>query len=113
MKTKEHKQRYTQKDGRRLYEADRAQFMADPKLRKIYEEEAHKKEIWLQLTEARQAAGLTQEDLAARLGVTQSQVSKMEKRGYENYTLRSLQRYIQALGDDLALDVSIHRLKSQ
>ncbi len=48
-----HKRRYTQKDGRRLYEQDRAKLMADPKFRKVYAEEAAKKELCLQLAEAR------------------------------------------------------------
>jgi ribosome-binding protein aMBF1 (putative translation factor) len=106
---KEKTRNYTQKDGRRLFEEDRAKRMSDPKFRAIYDEEAKTKELWLQLAEARQAAGLTQADLAARLGVSQSQVSRMEKRGYQNYTLRSLQRYIEALGSDFELEVAVRR----
>ena len=64
-------------------------------------------ELWLQLAEARAKAGLTQDQLAKRLGVTQSQVSKMEKRGYDHYTLQSLRRYIHALGDDFTLEVKV------
>ena len=65
---------------------------------------------WLKLAEARQEAGLTQEQLAKRLGVIQSQVAKMERRGYESYTMKSLQRYVQALGEDFTLEVSVRRL---
>lgn len=56
------KEKYTQKDGRRLFEEDKARALADPEFRAIYEVESHKKELWLQLVEARQAAGLTQKE---------------------------------------------------
>ena len=108
----EKSKRLTQKDGRRLFEQDRDRKLADPRFRKIYAEEAKKKELWLQLAEARHAAGLTQEELAARLGVSQTQVSRMEKRGYESYTLRSLQRYIHALGENYELEVSVRHLNA-
>ncbi len=49
--------KYTQADGERLFEEDRARMMADPALRRLYQEEAAKKELWLQLVEARQSAG--------------------------------------------------------
>jgi DNA-directed RNA polymerase specialized sigma subunit len=49
----------------------------------LYEEEAAKKELWLQLVEARQAAGLTQAEVAARLAIIQSQVSRIKRRGYD------------------------------
>jgi HTH-type transcriptional regulator/antitoxin HipB len=83
--------------------------MADPEFRKIYEEEAAKKELWLQLVEARQAAGLSQAEVAKRLGVSQAQVARIEKRGYDAYTLNTLRRYVQALGDEFSLEVRVHR----
>ena len=106
---KEKAQHYTQKDGRRLYEEDRARTMADPEFRKIYEVEAAKKELWLQLVEARHAAGLTQAEVAKRLGVSQAQVARLEKRGYEDYSLNSLRRYVEALGEDFRLVVQVRR----
>jgi transcriptional regulator with XRE-family HTH domain len=42
------------------------------------------KELWLQLVEARQAAGITQAELAKRLGVSQAQVARIEKCGYDS-----------------------------
>ena len=100
-------QEYGQKDGRRLFEEDRARMLADPAMRALYDSEAAKKELWLQLVEARQAAGLTQAEVARRLGVSQAQVARIEKRGYDAYTLTTLRRYVQALGDDFRLEVTI------
>lgn len=97
---------YVEKGGR-AYEEWRDALLADPEFRAIYEEEAAKKELWLQLVEARQRAGITQAELAKRLGVSQAQVARMEKRGYDAYTLTSLRRYVQALGEGFKLEVSV------
>ncbi len=109
MSTTEHPRDYLA-EGQRSYEEYRANWMADPEQRRIYEEEAAKKELWLQLVEARQAAGLTQVELAKRLGVSQAQVARIEKRGYDAYTLTSLRRYVQALGDQFTLEVKVHHV---
>lgn len=94
-------------DGRRSFENWEKQFFANPENRRIYEEEAAKKELWLQLVDARQAAGLTQGQLAKKLGVSQAQVSRMEKRGYDLYTLTSLRKYVKALGKGFNLKVTV------
>jgi hypothetical protein len=44
---------------------------------------------------------------AERLGVSQAQVARLEKRGYDAYTLSSLRRYVQALGEGFSLEVSV------
>lgn len=100
-------------EGQQAYQEWRSQFLADPENRAIYEEEAAKKGLWLQLVEARQAAGLTQVEVAQRLGVSQAQVARIEKRGYDAYTLTTLRRYVQALGDEFSLEVSIRKGRSQ
>ena len=97
----------TQQMGGRSYQEWREDLLADPETRALYEEEATKKALWLQLVEARQEAGSTQMQLAERLGVTQSQVARIEKQGYEAYTLTTLRRYIQALGQDFQLAIAI------
>ena len=101
--------RYTQKDGKRLFEEDRAHMVADPEMRRIYEEESKKKAVWLQLVEARQDAGLTQEEVARRMGVSQAQVARIEKRGYDAYTLKTVRRYIKALGKGFTLQIIVQK----
>lgn len=96
-------------EGARRYQAWRDGLLADPEYRKIYEEEAAKSELWLQLVEARQAAGLTQKQMAERIGVSQAQVARIEKEGYDAYTLNTLRRYVAALGDEFELEVSVRR----
>lgn len=96
-------------EGEASYRTWKRDLAADPEYRQVYAEEATKSDLWLQLVDARQAAGLTQADLAQRLGVTQSQVARIEKRGYDAYTLTTLRRYVQALGEGFTLEVRIHQ----
>ena len=64
----------------------------------------------MQLVEARQEAGLTQAEVAKRLEVSQAQVARIEKRGYDAYTLTTLRRYVEALGEGFSLEVRVrHR----
>lgn len=96
-------------EGARRYEAYWTSQMADPAFRRTYEEEAEKKELWLALVEARQAANLTQAEVATRLGVSQAQVARIAKRGYDSYTLNTLRRYVAALGEGFSVEVRIRR----
>lgn len=85
----------------------REELRQDPEYQAVYEEEAAKSELWLQLVEARKTAGLTQQQMAERLGVSQTRVSRIEKRGYDAYTLTTLRRYVAALGEGYRLEVII------
>lgn len=96
-------------EGQKRYQAYWDRQMADPEFRRIYAEEAEKKELWLQLVEARQTSGLTQKQVAERMGVSQAQVARIEKAGYDAYTLRTLRRYIEALGDEFSLQVTVRK----
>jgi transcriptional regulator with XRE-family HTH domain len=59
------------------------------------------------LVQARQALGLTQAEMAERIGVSQAQVSRIEKRGYDAYTLNTLRKYVAALGEGYSLEVRV------
>jgi transcriptional regulator with XRE-family HTH domain len=55
------------------------------------------------LKDARRRAGLTQDELARRLGVTQASVAKLERHG-ANPTVDTLDRTLWATGHRLTLD---------
>ena len=55
----------------------------------------------MDLRALREAAGLTQEELARRVEVTQSQLSKLERR--EDHRLSTLHRYVRALDGELEI----------
>ncbi len=55
----------------------------------------------MDLRALREAAGLTQEELAQRIAVTQSQLSKLERR--EDHRISTVRRYVAALGGELEI----------
>lgn len=59
--------------------------------------------IILQLAKLRQKAGLKQEDIADRLGVNQSAISKLESGKDEDLSVRQVREYAKATGERIAL----------
>jgi DNA-binding XRE family transcriptional regulator len=55
----------------------------------------------MDLRALREAAGLTQEELAQRVAITQSQLSKLERR--EDHRISTVRRYVAALGGELEI----------
>jgi transcriptional regulator with XRE-family HTH domain len=62
----------------------------------------------LLVREARRSAGLSQAELAAMLGTTQSAISRLERRG-ANPRVETLARVLSACGQELAFDARPHR----
>lgn len=57
-----------------------------------------------QLRELREQAGLTQAELAIRIGVGQRQVSKIERGDVDNAKVSTIRRYLEAVGGDLSME---------
>ncbi len=72
-----------------------------PDARQRMESEARKLSDELHLSQLRKARGLTQEAMAELLGVSQAEVSKMERRS-ELY-IGTLRKFIEAMNGDLVL----------
>jgi predicted transcriptional regulator len=71
--------------------------LADPAVRAEYDALAEEFEMAHELVSARARAGLTQGEVAQRMGTTQSVVARLEG-GKATPSLRSVQRYAQAIG---------------
>lgn len=56
------------------------------------------------LRELREAAGLTQAQLAERIGVGQRQVSKIERGDLDNAKVGTIRSYLEAVGGGLEID---------
>lgn len=75
--------------------------MLEHKARSIAELRAHK------LAEIRSRFGLRQEDVAKRLKVSQSRVSRIEHGDVEQSQVSTLRAYAQALGGDLEIHLRV------
>ena len=78
----------------------RAKKFSPDDLRQI-DQEIENKLVELDLRALREAAGLIQEELAQRVVITQSQLSKMERR--EDHRISTLRRYVMAIGGTLEI----------
>jgi len=69
----------------------------DPKRVQEYEEEAINADIARKVYELRSKAGLSQRDLAKRVGTSASAICRLEDADYEGHSLYMLKRIAQAL----------------
>lgn len=75
----------------------RAEWMNDPVVAAEYERNGPAMEMAFALAEARHAAGLTQAQVAQRMGTSQAAVARME-RGVVKPSWGSIERYARAVG---------------
>ena len=71
--------------------------MANPAIRQAYASQAPEFELARELIAARLRAGLTQGDVAARMGTTQSVVARIES-GRGTPSMRTVKRFANAVG---------------
>ena len=69
----------------------------DPKRQQAFEEEVANREVAQRIYELRQHAGLSQAELARRVGTTQSVISRLEDADYEGHSLAMLNRIAAAV----------------
>ena len=77
--------------------------LKDPEFKKEYDALDAEFSIVQAMLDARKNAGLTQKDLAARTGIAQADISKLES-GRANPSLRTLQRLADGMGMKLKLE---------
>jgi DNA-binding XRE family transcriptional regulator len=74
-----------------------------PRMEAMLREERQKTRLAVTLRRLREEAGLTQSELARRIGTTPSVISRLEDPDYEGHSLRTLRRVVAALGMGLEL----------
>lgn len=77
--------------------------LENPAVRAEYDRLAAEYAIKQAVIDARQASGLTQQQLAARTGINQADISKLEN-GSANPSLRTLQRLAAGMGMNLRIE---------
>ena len=77
--------------------AIKRELLANPDTRAAYDAQADEFAIARELIAARTRAGLTQADVAERMGTTQSVIARLEG-GKRAPSMRTVQRYAEAVG---------------
>jgi len=80
------------------------QWLSDTKVKKAYDAMTHEFTIAKTLIAARVKAGLTQEEVAERMGTTQSVIARLEA-GNSLPSMKSLYRYAAATGTTPAIQL--------
>ena len=76
------------------------------KVRRAVRRERLRLELARAMKKARETAGLTQQDVARTLGVTQAWVSKLENANHD-HKLESVLSYFDAIGADMSIAVEV------
>ena len=76
-----------------------------PGFRKGFERERKNLRLGRRIFLIRQKAGLTQAELARRIGTRQSNISRLEQGDY-NFTIGMLEKIAKALGSDLKIELT-------
>ncbi len=79
------------------FETLRRKWMKDPKFRAEYERIGPDMELAFTLSEARRSAGLTQAEVAGRMGTSQAAVARIES-GRSAPKWSTIERYARAVG---------------
>jgi ribosome-binding protein aMBF1 (putative translation factor) len=85
----------------------------DPKREAEYEEEVVNAEVARKIYELRTKAGLTQQQLAERVGTSKSVICRLEDADYQGHSLSMLKRIAAALGKRVEIRfVPVKRLRT-
>lgn len=79
--------------------------LADPEVRREYDALAPEFEIAAELLRARKRAGMSQAELAARMGTSQSTIARLES-GQSLPSTKTLLRFAEATGSKIQLRLS-------
>jgi predicted XRE-type DNA-binding protein len=79
--------------------------LKNPKFRKKFDEEFEKLSIGEQLVRLRLQSGLTQAQVAKRVGTTASAISRYENAEYDRYEIQTLRKIVEACGGEFQVVV--------
>jgi transcriptional regulator with XRE-family HTH domain len=81
--------------------------LKDPDFAKRYQKAGEAWDVALQLAALRKKAGLSQKELAQRVGTSQQQISRLESTSYEGHSLSMLRRVAEVLGAKVYIHIQL------
>lgn len=85
--------------------------LKNPELCRLYEKERKALTIAYEIARLRHRLGLSQKELARRVGTTQEVICRLESGAYTGYTIRTLERIAKATNTELAIGFRLTRRK--
>lgn len=85
------------------FDADLKKRLKNPRFRKLFRPARLAIELAHRIVQLRERLGITQAELARRMGTQQQTISRLESGEYEGFTLRTLQKIAEATQTDLVI----------
>ena len=85
------------------------QQLKDPDFTKRFKKAGEAWDVALKLASLRKTSGLSQKELAKRVGTSQQQISRLESPAYEGHSLSMLRRVAEVLGATLYVEIQPNR----
>ena len=79
--------------------------LKDPNFAARFEKAGESWDLAIKLADLRKDAGLSQKELAKRVGTSQQQISRLESPSYEGHSLSMIRRVAEALGCTVRVEV--------
>ena len=86
--------------------------LKDPHFATRFKKAGEAWDVALKIAVLRQEAGLSQKDLAKRVGTSQLQISRLESLSYKGHSLSMLRRIAEALEATIHIDIQRRRPKA-
>ena len=81
--------------------------LKDPDFAERFKKAGEAWDVALQLAALRKESGLSQKELARRVGTSQQQISRLECPSYEGHSLSMLRRVAEVLGATIHIDIQL------
>ena len=78
--------------------------LKDPEFKRHYEDERQALKLAIRIAALREQKGLSQQELAKRMGTSQQAISRIESGEYEGFTLKTLEKIAEATGMKVKID---------
>ena len=79
--------------------------MKNPEFSKAWDSLEHEFKLMESIIKARENAGLTQAELAGKIGTKQPSLSRLERGGFKKATVETLKKIADALNADLVIEI--------
>jgi DNA-binding XRE family transcriptional regulator len=83
--------------------------LKDPDFAERFKKAGEAWDVAFKLASLRKASGLSQKELAKRVGTSQQQISRLESPSYEGHSLSMLRRVAEVLGATLYVEIQPNR----
>lgn len=92
------------REGVRTFKSRLREELKDPEFKRHYEDERQALKLAIKIAALREQKGLSQQELAKRMGTSQQAISRIESGEYEGFTLKTLEKIAEATGMKVKID---------